>query len=76
MTKEPKKKQEPPLGLEMDFLEVLERFARTDPKEVAESVERLKQKKPPGDAEPPGGPERRSRVKPSSGRKRQPPDGA
>lgn len=32
----------------------LERFSRTNPSEVAESVARSKKKKPPGD-EPPGG---------------------
>ncbi|SON56732.1 hypothetical protein HDIA_3191 [Hartmannibacter diazotrophicus] len=43
------RKTEPPFGLDMDFGEALERFARTDPKEVAESIERSKQKKPPQD---------------------------
>ncbi len=57
-------KQEPPLHLEMDFGEALERFARTDPKEVERSIERAKKKKPPG-ATVPGGPTRtRSRPKP------------
>jgi hypothetical protein len=45
-----KKKTEPPFGLDMDFGEAMERFFQTDPKEVAESIERSKQKKPPGDA--------------------------
>jgi hypothetical protein len=43
------KKLEPPLHLDMDFGEALERFARTKPAEVAESIERSKQKKPPGE---------------------------
>lgn len=43
------KKLEPPLKLDMSFSEALGRFARTDPKEVKESVERSKTKKPPGD---------------------------
>lgn len=45
-------KQEPPLHIDMDFGEALERFARADPKEVAESIERSKKKKPPGDDTP------------------------
>ena len=47
-------KQEPPLHLDMDFGEALERFARTKPSEVAESIERSKQKKPPGRTVPDG----------------------
>ena len=46
---ERKRKQEAPLFLDMDFEEALGRFARTDPKEVSESVERSKKKKPLGD---------------------------
>lgn len=46
------RKTEPPLNLDMDFGEALERFARVRPKEVAESVERSKTKKPPGDESP------------------------
>lgn len=42
-------KQEPPLHLDIDFGEALERFARTKPAEVAESIERSKTKKPPGE---------------------------
>jgi hypothetical protein len=42
------RKTEPPLKLDMDFAEALERFARTKPEEVAESIERSKTKKPPG----------------------------
>jgi hypothetical protein len=43
------KKMEPPLKLDMSFAEALGRFVRTDPKEVDESVERSKTKKPPQD---------------------------
>lgn len=54
------KKRERPLYLDMDFGEALERFAQTDPKEVAESIQRAKKKKPPGakapdDRSPPSG---------------------
>lgn len=38
-------KQEPPLHIEMDFGEALERFGRTDPKQVEASIKRAKQKK-------------------------------
>ncbi len=44
-----KRKHEPPLNLDMDFGEALTRFLQTDPQEVQESIERSKQKKPPGD---------------------------
>lgn len=45
-----KRKTEPPLFLDMDFGEALVRFAKTEPEEVKESVDRSKQKKePPGD---------------------------
>jgi len=47
-------KQEPPLHLDLDFGEALERFAKTDPREVVESIERSKKKKPPGTATPRG----------------------
>jgi hypothetical protein len=50
-------KQEPPLHLDLDFGEALERFARTDPKVVERSIERAKKKKPPG-TEPPRRPAR------------------
>ena len=69
-----KRKLEPPLKLDMDFGEAMERFARADPKEVAESVERSKQKRPPQD-EPPRRPARRQRDRPSSSRKRKLEDG-
>lgn len=44
-----KRKVEPPLFLDLDFDEALARFARVKPEEVQESVDRAKQKKPPGD---------------------------
>ena len=47
-----KRKTEPPFGLAIGFGEALRRLAKTDPKEVAESIERSKQKRPPGN-EPP-----------------------
>lgn len=47
-----KRKTEPPLRLDMDFGEALSRFVATKPKELDESVERAKQKKPPQDATP------------------------
>ena len=43
-----KRKLEPPLKLDLDFGQALERFLQTDPKEVDESIERSKSKKPPG----------------------------
>lgn len=65
------RKNEPPFGLDMDFGEALKRFARVKPKEVAESIDRSKQKRPPQDAPP-----RRSALKESDeappGRKRKP----
>lgn len=56
-------KQEPPLHIDLDFGEALERFARTRPPEVAESIERSKAAKPPGDKPPDGKtlPKRRGR---------------
>jgi hypothetical protein len=56
-------KQEPPLHLDLNFGEALERFARTKPSEVAESIERSKQKKPPGSSAPDGHSKSRSRPK-------------
>lgn len=53
------RKTEPPFSLDLDFGEALERFIGTKPSEVAESVERAKQKKPPEDH--PGRPARRNR---------------
>jgi hypothetical protein len=41
------KKYEKPLYIDMDFDEALERFGTTDPKEVNESMERAKEKRPP-----------------------------
>lgn len=40
-------KRQPPLYLEMDFAEALERFAGTNPKEVDEGMDRAKTGKPP-----------------------------
>lgn len=45
-------KQEPPLPIDMDFSEALERFARTKPAEVAAGIERANTKKPPGEKLP------------------------
>lgn len=57
-----KRKTEPALKLDLDFAEALTRFVRTDPAEVAESIERSKTKKPPGaDAERPSVKKPRSR---------------
>ena len=56
---EKQRKTEPPLKLDMEFGEALARFAAVDPKQVAESVERAKTKKPPEDD--PGRPERLKR---------------
>ena len=47
-----KRKTEPPLKLDMGFEEALSRFVAPDPKEVTDSVERSKQKRPPQDAPP------------------------
>jgi hypothetical protein len=69
------KKLEPALHLDMDFGEALERFARTKPQEVADSIERSKQKKPPG-AMAPGGLEEIQRGVPPKGRRRKPSEGA
>jgi hypothetical protein len=62
-------KQEPPLHLDLDFGEALERFARTKPTEVAEIIERSKKAKPPGGGSPGGakalrGPRSRRRAEP------------
>lgn len=59
MTGETKKKVEPPLKLDMGFGEFLARALQTDPKEVLESIERSKTKKPPQG--PPRRPERSRR---------------
>lgn len=59
------RKQEPKFGLDMDFGEAMERFLQTDPKEVAESIQRSKTRKPPGD-DAPRRPARKKRDKPSS----------
>jgi hypothetical protein len=47
-----KGEREKPLGLDMPFGEALRRFVGTDPKEVAESQKRSKQRGPP--KQPPG----------------------
>lgn len=47
-----KRKTEPPLKLDMPFSEALSRFVATKPKEVADSIERSKAKKPPQDGPP------------------------
>lgn len=61
------KKLEPPLYLDMDFEEALSRFVAADPKEVDESVERSKTRRPPRD-EPPRRPARqKQRGKSSKG---------
>ncbi len=65
------RKTEPPLKLDMDFGEALERFVRAKPKEVVESVERSKTKKPPGD-DVPRRPERTERQVASPSRQRKP----
>jgi hypothetical protein len=64
------KKLEPPLKLDMSFGEALARAIQTKPSEVEESIERSKQKKPPG-ANAPGG----SNRNPSKSRNRKPVDG-
>lgn len=72
MTAETKKKTEPPLKLGMGFGEFLARALQTDPKEVDESIERAKQKKPPDVSI--GGPGRKERRVPSPNRQRKPSD--
>jgi hypothetical protein len=52
MSADDKRKLEPPLRLDMSFGEALERFVRTKPADVDESVARAKTKKPPQDATP------------------------
>lgn len=47
-----KGQREKPLGLDMPFDEALERFIGTDPREVAESQARAKERGPP--KRPPG----------------------
>jgi hypothetical protein len=57
-----KRRLEPPLKLDLSFDEGLSRFAATEPKEVVESIERSKTKKPPRDEPPrrPGRPKARA----------------
>lgn len=68
-------KRQPPLWLDMDFGGALARFAGTDPKEVTESMERSKVKKPPSRPLL-GGVEVEQNLKPVRGRKRKPVPGA
>jgi hypothetical protein len=75
MTHEKGTKLEPPLKLDMSFDEALSRFLVTDPKEVAETIERSKTKRPPQDAPPPRRPARTKREAPVSSRKRKPETG-
>jgi hypothetical protein len=69
-----KRKLEPPLRLDMDFGEALERFARADPKDVGESVERSKQRKPPENRSP-GGLVSKQKRDPPKDRRRKPSGG-
>ena len=39
MTKEPKRRRDPPLRLDMDFTEALGRFIQTDPDELPEKAQ-------------------------------------
>jgi hypothetical protein len=48
-------KHPPPLGLDMDPDEALERFIQTDPREVDALEKRAKTKKPPDRKKKPGG---------------------
>lgn len=56
------KKLDAPLKLDLAFGEALSRFVATNPKEVEDSIERSKTKKPPQD----GTPRRLGRMKRSS----------
>lgn len=62
-----KRKMEPPLRLDMDFGEALSRFVATDPKEVNESVQRSKTKRPPGDGTSQRRPPKSRVTRPSGG---------
>lgn len=46
------RKQEPPFTLDVSFGEAMTRFVAVKPKEVEESIERSKTKKPPQDDPP------------------------
>jgi hypothetical protein len=50
-----KRTYEERLKLDMPFGEALERFARTDPKEMHANIKRAKKKKPPGGKKAPPG---------------------
>lgn len=52
MTNKKGTKLDPPLRLDIDFAEALNRFVATVPKEVDESIERSKTKRPPQDVTP------------------------
>ncbi len=67
------KKYEPPLYLDVDFAEALERFGTVDPQEVQQQMERAKAKKPPGPDAPTARP--RQTATPSGRSKRRKPDG-
>jgi len=64
------KKYEPPLHIDMDFMEALERFGTTDPKEVKDLMERGKAKKPPGPDKAPTTRPRQTATPSSRSRKR------
>jgi hypothetical protein len=51
-----KRKYDDKMRLDMPFAEALERFARTDPKEMHANITKAKKKKPPGGRKhkPPG----------------------
>ena len=56
MTREPKKRRDPPLRLNMDFGEALGRFIQTDPAELPEKAQappKAGRKKRPAPEEPP-----------------------
>lgn len=44
-----KRKLEPPLKLDLSFVEALSRFVTTDPKEVEDNIAKAKAKRPPRD---------------------------
>jgi hypothetical protein len=49
------KRYDDKMKLDMPFAEALERFARTDPKEMHANIAKAKQKKPPGGKKAPPG---------------------
>ena len=48
-----KGEREKPLGLDMPFVEALDRFIGTDPEELAEAIEKSKEKRGPPKRSPP-----------------------